>query len=129
MTQIPFVDYLRLGERPVLVAQECVACGARYFDRRNACAACSGTAFTEAEVSRTGVVKTFSIVAFAAPGIDVPFVPAVVDCDGTDVPGNIVGTPPDPEHVRLGMRVRLVTRVAGTDRDGTEALTYGFAPV
>ena len=43
--QIPLVDYLVLGDEPHLVANECVACGARFFDRRNACAACSGTEF------------------------------------------------------------------------------------
>ena len=43
--QIPFVDYLVLGDDPHLVANECTACGARFFDRRNACASCSGTEF------------------------------------------------------------------------------------
>ena len=37
--QIPLVDYLVLNEdQPHLVAQECVNCASRYFDRRNACA-------------------------------------------------------------------------------------------
>ena len=40
MTQVPMVDYLVLGDQPHLVANECEACGARFFDRRNACAAC-----------------------------------------------------------------------------------------
>ena len=44
--QIPLVDYLELGDDPHLVANECTACGARFFDRRNACAACEGTDFT-----------------------------------------------------------------------------------
>jgi len=33
-------DYLVLGDDPHLVASECTECGARYFDRRNACANC-----------------------------------------------------------------------------------------
>ena len=45
--QIPLVDYLVLGDEPHLVANECTACGARFFDRRNACAACGGTEFTQ----------------------------------------------------------------------------------
>lgn len=40
-----------------------------------------------------------------------------------------MNTPPDPEHVRLGMRVRLTTFVAGTDDEGTEAVAFGFEPV
>lgn len=128
-TSVPLVDYLDLGDPPHLVANECTSCGARFFDRRNACAACSGRDFVRTPVAREGEVVSFSIVAFAAPGIDVPFVPAVVDCDGTSVRGNIVNCPPDPDHVRLGMRVRLTTTDVGTDADGTSAVGYGFEPV
>ena len=54
-------------------------------------------------------VRAFTIVSMAAPGIPVPFVAAVVDCDGTSVRGNIINTEPDPEHVQLGMKVKLAT--------------------
>lgn len=130
--QIPFVSYLKLGDdgaNPVLVANECMACGARFFDRRNACASCSGREFRQVEVSREGAVASFSIVAFAAPGVDVPFVPAVVDCDGTSVRGNIINCPPDPEHVQVGMKVRLATYQVGTDSEGNVAVNYGFEPI
>jgi uncharacterized OB-fold protein len=43
--QIPFVDYLVLGDSPHLVTHECRECGARFFDRRSACAQCSATEF------------------------------------------------------------------------------------
>jgi uncharacterized OB-fold protein len=129
-TQIPFVDYLVLDDGPPhLVANECTSCGARYFDRRNACAGCFGTEFTRVAVDTEGSVRSFSIVTFAAPGVDVPFVAAVVDCGGTSVRANIVNCPPDPEHVRLGMRVRLTTLSVGTDAEGVEAVNYGFEPV
>jgi uncharacterized OB-fold protein len=49
-SQIPFVEYLRLGDAPHLVAHECTSCGARYLDRRNACAACFATSFTDVDV-------------------------------------------------------------------------------
>ena len=127
--QVPLVDYLVLGDRPHLVAHECTGCGARYFDRRNACASCSATSFTTAEVATDGEVRTFTIVSFAAPGISVPFVAAVVDCGGTTVRGNIINTEPDPEHVRTGMKVRLATFVVGTDSEGTEAGGFGFEPM
>src|SRR5437868_6718665 len=53
-SQIPLVDYLVLEPEPHLVAHECTACGARYFDRRNACAGCFGTDFRDADVATTG---------------------------------------------------------------------------
>jgi uncharacterized OB-fold protein len=127
--QVPLVDYLVLGDSPHLVAQECTACGARFFDRRNACAACSATEFKPVDVATDGELRAFTIVAYAAPGIDVPFVAGVVDCAGTSVRGNVINTPPDPEHVHTGMKVRLATYIVGTDDDGTEAIGFGFEPV
>jgi uncharacterized OB-fold protein len=126
---VPIVDYLVLGDDPHLVAKECTGCGARFFDRRNACASCSGTEFRDVDIATTGELKAFTIVAFAAPGVPVPFVAGVVDCDGTSVRGNVINTEPDAEHVSLGMKVKLATYVAGTDDDGTEAIGFGFEPI
>jgi uncharacterized OB-fold protein len=127
--QIPLVDYLVIGDDPHLVARECTACGARYFDRRNACAGCFGTDFRKVRVPNDGELRAFTIVTFAAPGIPVPFVAAVVDCGGTSVRANLVNVPPDPEHVSLGMKVRLATYSLGTDVGGTEAIGFGYEPV
>ena len=128
MAQVPLVDYLVLGDRPHLEANECTSCGARFFDRRNACASCSATEFKKAEVATDGELQSFTIVSFAAPGVPVPFVAGVVDCDGTSVRGNVINTEPDPDHVRLGMKVRLATQSVGTDDDGNEAIGFGFEP-
>ena len=129
MSDVPLVDYLVLGDDPHLVAKECTSCGARFFDRRNACAACSGTDFRPVRVATEGEVQAFTIVAFAAPGVPVPFVASVVDCDGTSVRANIVNVEPDPEHVQLGMKVRLTTVPVGTDSAGTQAIGFGFEPL
>ena len=126
--QIPFVNYLVLGDEPHLVANECTACGARFFDRRNACASCSGTEFKSAEIPTQGELRSFTIVAFAAPGIDVPFVSAIVDCGGTSVRTNLVNIEPSPDHVKLGMPVKLTTFSIGKDDEGVEAINFGFEP-
>lgn len=127
-SQVPLVDYLVPGDEPHLVAHECTACGARYFDRRNACASCFATDFRQVAVATEGEVLAYTIVAFAAPGIPVPFVAAVVDCDGTSVRANLINVEPDPEHVKLGMKVRLATYSVGTDEESTEAIGFGFEP-
>ena len=126
--QIPLVDYLVLGDQPHLSALECASCGARYFDRRNACAGCSGTEFTQVAVQSDGIVKAFSIVTFAAPGVPVPFVSAIIDCGGTSVRGNVINCEPSPEVVHLGMPVRLATYVLGTDDNDVEAIGFGYEP-
>ena len=127
--QVPLVDYLVLGDDPHLVAHECTSCGARFFDRRNACASCFGTDFKTTDIATSGELKSFTIVSFAAPGIPVPFVAGVIDCDGTSVRANVINTPADPEHVKLGMKVKLATYEVGTDAAGTEAVGFGFEPL
>ena len=127
--QSPLVDYLALDDVPHLVANECVRCGARYFDRRNGCASCEATEFRKVPIDTTGTVRGFTIVAQARPGVAVPFVAATIDCGGTTVRGNLVNVPPDAEHVHVGMKVRLTTTTVGTDGKGTEAVGFGFEPL
>jgi uncharacterized OB-fold protein len=127
--RVPLTDYLVLEPEPHLVAQECTACGARFFDRRNACAGCGGRDFRSVAVPTAGELRTFTIVSFAAPGVPVPFVAGVVDCGGTSVRANVINVEPDPDHVRTGMEVRLVTYSLGTDDNGTEAIGFGFEPI
>ncbi len=127
-TKIPLVDYLVLGDDPHLEANECTSCGARFFDRRNACAGCFGTAFRRVRVANDGEVRAFTIVTFAAPGIPVPFVSAIIDCAGTSVRANLTSVDPTPDAVSLGMKVRLTTFSMGADGDGTEAIAFGYQP-
>lgn len=127
--RIPLVDYLRLEPQPHLVAYECGHCGARFFDRRNACARCGLNDFAPAVVEGSGELESFTIVHRAAPGIPVPFVSAIVRTDdGTWVRSNVVNCDPTPEAVTLGMRVQLATYPIGTDDDGTQAIGFGYEP-
>jgi uncharacterized OB-fold protein len=129
--QIPVVNYLVLdGERTHLQARRCKACGAQYFDRRNACAHCFGTEFDIVDLATTGKVRSFTIVHRASPNVPTPYVSALVDIDGGGgvVKANIINTEPTPERVTLGMAVRLATFVADTDSQGTEAVAFGFEP-
>ncbi len=127
--QIPYVGYLRLGDDPHLVAQECQSCGALFLDRRNACASCGGVEFGSRRLANEGVLRAFTIVHRATPGVRVPYVSAIVDTDGGGVvKANVIGIDPVPEQVRLGMKVTLTTFVVGTDAEGTEAISFGYRP-
>jgi uncharacterized OB-fold protein len=127
--RVPLVDYLVIDDgEPRLSANECTNCGARFFDRRNACAACFHTEFQQVAIPTEGVLRTFTIVTFAAPGVEVPFVSGVIDCGGTSVRGNLRNVEPDAEHVHTGMKVKLTTYSLGTDDHGTEAIAFAFEP-
>jgi len=128
--QVPIVDYLVLDDGgPHLVANRCDACGALYFDRRNACAKCSGRSFSKQRLADGGKVRSFTIVHRAAPGVPTPYVSAIVDLSGGGVvKANLLNVEPSPDHVRFGMDVRLTTTVAGVDDVGTEAIQFGYEP-
>ena len=123
--KIAFVDYLILDDPPYLQAQECTSCGARYFDRRNACASCFEDQFRSVAIDREGIVTSFSIVQMGP----IPYVSAVVDCAGTSVKCRIMNVEPSPEYVTLGMQVKLMTYSMGEDSEGTEAIAFGFEPI
>jgi uncharacterized protein len=128
--QVPIVDYLVLDDgAPYLVANRCDNCGALYFDRRNACAKCSGRSFSKQRLADDGTVRSFTIVHRAAPGVPTPYVSAIIDLSGGGVvKANLLNVEPSPDHVRFGMNVRLTTTVAGVDDDGTEAVQFGYEP-
>ncbi|MBL88713.1 MAG: hypothetical protein CL517_00360 [Actinobacteria bacterium] len=125
---VPIVDYLVLTDSSYLEANECSECSARFFDRRNACAACGGTSFTRTAISNQAVLTSFSIVHRAAPSVPVPFVSAIVKTDdGTSVRSNVVGLD-DPMDAELGMKLVLTTYSCGVDDDGTECIAFGYEP-
>ena len=120
--RIPVVDYLVLEGEPHLVAHACTACGALFFDRRNACARCGQVGFERTALATTGILRSFTIVHRAAPKVPVPYVSSVVELDGGGVvKANIVDAGADPEKFDLGMRVKLTTFPCGVDAEGTEA--------
>ncbi len=73
-------------------------------------------------------MRAFTIVTFAAPGIPVPFVVGDRRLRRDQRARQIINVEPSPEHVSLGMKVRLATYSLGTDEAGTEAVGFGFEP-
>lgn len=123
-TQIPVVDYLKLGDSPHLAAHECTKCGALYFDRRNACARCFTTSFGSRTLSNEGTVRAFT----AVHRVKRPFTSVIVDLDGGGVvKANLTGVD-DPAQITAGMRVVMTTVVAGSDDDGVKAVAFAYRP-
>lgn len=130
---LPVVPWLRIPESgdPYLEAQECGGCGALFLGERMACSKCGARGpFGAKRLADTGTLHVFSIVHRSFPGIEVPYVSAVVDLDGGGtVKGNLVDVEPDPEKLRMGMPVQVVYRIAPRkDREGNEYLSYYFTP-
>lgn len=131
---LPAVDYLKIPDagEPYLEGHKCGNCGAIFLGKRSVCSKC-GTRDQMAAVklANTGKLYAYSIVHRSFPGIEVPYVSAIVDLDdGATVKGNLVGVEPDPEKIAFDMPVNVVFRDAlgRKDREGNSYLSYFFEP-
>ncbi len=130
---LPVVSFLKIPDTgdPYLEGQRCGDCGAIFLGERSNCSNCGVRENLKPyKLANTGVLYVYSIVHRSFPGVEVPFVSAVVDLDGGGtVKGNLINVEPTPEKIRMGMPVEVVYRVAPTkDRDGNEYLSYYFQP-
>ena len=82
------------------------------------------------KLANTGTLYVYSIVHRSFPGIEVPYVSAIVDLDGGGtVKGNLIDIDPDPQKISMGMPVEVIYKVAPTkDKEGNEYLAYSFKP-
>ena len=78
-----------------------------------------------------GELYSYCIVHRSFPGIDVPYVSAIVDLDGGGtVKGNLINVAPDPAEIPFGMPVEVVygDALGRKDADGNAYLAYFFQP-
>lgn len=131
---LPVVSFLKIPEReePYLEGHACKACGAIFLGERKICSKCGARDQLEPRrLANTGTLYAYSIVHRSFPGIEVPYVSAIVDLDGGGtVKGNLINIDPDPEKIRMGMPVQVVYKDAlgRKDREGNSYLSYFFQP-
>lgn len=131
---LPVVDFLKIPEdgEPFLEGHKCGACGATFLGERKICSKCGARdQMSAVTLPNKGNLYAYSIVHRSFPGIDVPYVSAVVDLeDGTAIKGNLINVEPDPEKIEFGMPVDVVfaDALGRKDRDGNSYLSYFFQP-
>lgn len=131
---LPVVDFLKLpeGGDPYLEGHKCKSCDAIYLGERSVCAKCGTRGEIEpVKLANTGTLYVYSIVHRSFPGIDVPYISAIVDLDGGGtVKGNLIGVEPDPEKIEFGMPIEIVYKDAlgRKDKDGNSYTSYFFQP-
>jgi uncharacterized OB-fold protein len=130
---LPIVPWIAIPEKgePYLQGQQCQKCQAIFLGERDTCSACGTSGRIQPKrLGSRGELYVYSIVHRSFPGIEVPYVSAIVDLEGGGtVKGNLIGIDPDPEKIRMGMPVEVIFRVAPRkDREGNEYLTYYFQP-
>ncbi len=132
---LPAVEYLKLPEDgdPYLEGHKCSNCDSMYLGERAVCSKCGSRDTIEAvKLSNTGKLYVYSIVYRSFPGIEVPYISAIVDLDGGGtVKGNLINVDPAPENIEFDMPVEVVYQDAlgRKDKDGNSYLSYFFQPV
>jgi uncharacterized OB-fold protein len=132
----PIVPHLQLpeaaGQKAYISGVKCKSCGAAYVGTRMACSKCFAVDdFEELRFSGQGTLRAFTIVYQTAPGIEVPFIAAIVDLpEGTAVRCNIGGVEPDGEKVAalLGKKLEMYTEKVRTDQEGNDVIAFKFRP-
>jgi uncharacterized OB-fold protein len=131
---LPVVSFLKIpeGGAPYLEGQVCKRCDAIFLGPRSVCSRCGARDQMQVKaLSNAGTLYTYSIVYRSFPGIEVPYVSAVVDLEGGGtIKGNLIGVEPDPNKIWLGMPVSVVygDALGRKDREGTSYLSYFFQP-
>ena len=131
---LPVVPFLKIPDDgdPYLEGQKCGSCGAIFLGERANCSKCGARESLEPQkLSNQGTLYVYSIVHRSFPGIEVPYVSAIVDLEGGGtVKGNLINVDADPEKIQFGMPVEVVYKDAlgRKDREGNSYISYFFQP-
>lgn len=137
--QVPVAEGLFTwpSDEPRLIGARCSACGLTGFPAGPPCQRCGGTEFTETLLAGQGTLWTFTTQDFPPPsppydGADTaePFRPYAVGY--IELPGELMVearlTEPDPARLAIGQPMRLAVVPYRVATDGTEVMTFAFAP-
>jgi len=112
---------------------KCKGCNSIFLEDRSSCGKCfARDCFVELKLANTGKLYSYSIVHRSFPGVDVPYVSAIVDLDGGGtVKGNLVDVDVDPQNISFDMKVKIIFKDAlgRKDKDGNSYISFFFAPI
>jgi uncharacterized OB-fold protein len=139
MSQVAFAPdvFTWPADEPQLIGGRCAGCAAVTFPVQPSCARCGSVEVEQHLLPRRGTLWTFTTQGFLpkepyAGGETVetftPFGVGVVQLgDEVKVEGRL--TESDPAKLAFEMEVELVIVPFRTDDDGTQVMTFAFAPV
>lgn len=139
MPSVPFAPdvFTWPDDEPRLIGGRCAGCGSVTFPQPPSCARCGAVEVERHLLPREGTLWTFTTQGFLpkepyAGGETVetfqPFGVGIIEL-GDEVRVESRLTVADPEALDFGMPMELVVVPFRTEDDGTEVVTYAFAPV
>ncbi len=131
---LPAVPYIKGAdtEDPYIEGHKCGACGSIFLGERDVCSKCGARDQMQAtRLANKGKLYVYSIVHRSFPGIEVPYISAIVDLEGGGtVKGNLIDIEPDPDNIKFDMPVDVVfgDALGRKDKDGNSYISYFFKP-
>lgn len=133
----PIVPFLRIPEKypeepAYFWGSKCKSCGALFLGGRIACGKCGSTGpFEEVRLSDEGQIYVFSVVHQTVPGLEAPYIAAIIDLpEGVCVRGNVYGLDPlKPSPDWFGKKVKMYTEKVRVDREGNDVIAAKFRVV
>ena len=132
---LPVVEYLKIPDEgePYLEGPKCDDCASIFVGSRNFCPKCfSRDKMEKIQLGNKGKLYSYSIVFRSFPGIEVPYISAIVDLDeGGTIKGNLIDCEPDPEKIKFDMPVEVVfdDALGRKDAEGNSYISYFFKPI
>ena len=132
---LPVVEYLKLPDDgdPYLEGHKCKDCNSIFLGEREVCSNCTARGkIKPVKLSNKGKLYSYSITFRSFPGIDVPYISAIVDLEGGGtVKGNLIDCEPDPEKIEFDMPVEVVfdDALGRKDAEGNSYISYFFKPI
>lgn len=135
-TTVPIAEGLFTwpSDAPQLIGGVCGDCGAVSFPRPSSCSRCTSEAIDRRLLPRNGTLWSWTVQRFAPkdPYLGpVPFEPygvGYVDLNGEVIVESRLTTA-DPAQLEIGQEMAMVGVALATRDDGTEVVTFAFAPV
>jgi uncharacterized protein len=138
MGQVPIAEgvFTWPSDTPRLLGARCGVCGTHTFPAQAGCPRCGSEAMAPVELADHGTLFTFTTQEFlpkepyTGPGTEADFGGYAVGY--VELPGEVIVetrlTESDPARLRIGMPMQLVVVPFRRDDDGTDVMTYAFAP-
>ena len=127
---LPYKDFLeriKAGELPGL---KCLDCSGSIIPPNAVCPECGSSKLEAHSFSKTGVLKTFTIIRVGPTGFQVPYIVALAElAEGAWVMGNLVDVAPEEADMTLigkeiSVGYRLIENKDGEGPDEGVAFTF-----
>ena len=117
------------GTEGVLLGKKCNSCGEIFFGSPGYCANCSSSDLAELELSKRGILRTYTVIWVPPPGWQgsVPYILGSVQLpEGPEILSEVIDCP--QESIKIDMPMELVLTIGGTNAEGSEIVVYKWKP-